>query len=318
MRKLKVWFGLTSILLILLGACAPAAFEKGSTLICPKDYDPASSKCTVRLSAEETYDALTSQELPAVRLGVDEVGVYRVNAEEYGIYEGVGYHPTPSDYVRVYTRQQIHIVSDIDPNACGGTYNDFNCVKALSNVTLKGYQKFGASYALDVALDFSSQENLRLLYEVGGAAQLMVKFNDRSRDTLRDSTDIDPQKYISGEMKRPDVAAIWLEKLEKSKYMTDWQYFRLFKFEDLAVRYFEPEKSDSGDSGSSSQVLEDQEFQDFLHRRDLFCAQYEIGTSLRAECERTFVCSESNQVCYFGGAIIPIDQLPTATPTTTP
>ncbi|HCQ30990.1 TPA: hypothetical protein DIU27_01210 [Candidatus Collierbacteria bacterium] len=314
MRKPFGLFVLLIVLSLSLGACGPKPFEIGSLLVCPKNYDPATSVCTEKKSANEKVDS-EHQELPAAKLGVDEVGVYRVNTEMYGIYERVGYHPTPSDYVRVYSRQQIHVVSDIDPNACGGSYNDFNCVKALSNVTLKGYQKFGASYALDVSMDFSSQQNLRLLYEVGGAAQLMVKFNDRSRDTLRDSTDIDPQKYISGEIKKPDVARIWLSKLESSDYMTSWQYFRLFKFEDLAVRYFEPEKNDSA---SSSQVLEDQEFQDFLRRRDLFCAQYEPGTSLRAECDRTFVCSQTDNVCYFGGAIIPIDQLPTATPTVTP
>lgn len=314
MRKLYWLLALVVLAGLILSACGPVPFEVGSKLICSKNYDPAISKCTLKKTADEAVDLSVYQEFDAVNLGVDQVGVYRADSETYALYQGVGYHPTPSNYVRVYSKTQMSVVSDIDPNACGGTYNDFNCVKALSNVTLMGFQKFGASYALDLTFDFSSQENLRNLYEVGGPTQLMLKFNDRSRDALRDSTDIDPQKYISGEIKRPDVAKIWLNKLKTSDYMTSWQYFKLFKFNDLTVRYLEPETVGTGDSGSSSQVLEDQAFTDFLAKKDLFCTQYAPGSSLRAECDRTFVCSQDNKTCYFGSAIIPIDLI-MATPT---
>lgn len=319
MRKLYELFVFVVLAALILSACGAPAFEVGSKLICPKNYDPATSKCTVKQSFGDTYDSNTQQELDAVRLDADQVGVYKENSETYGLYQSVGYHPTPKDYVRVYTSTQISIVSDIDPGACGGAYNDYNCVKALDNVTLQGFQKFGASYVLDVTLNFGTQENLKNLYEVGGPAQLMLKFNDRSRDTLRDSADIDPAKYINGELKKPDVAKIWLNKLKTSEYMTSWQHFKLFTFKDLAVRYFEPEKTGSGNSGTTSQVLEDQAFTDFLTKKDLFCAQYPLGSSLRAECDRTFVCSQNANLCYFGSAIIPVDQItPTPRTETTP
>lgn len=313
MRKI-IGLGIGMVLFALvISACTTPPFETGSKLICPKDYVPGSSVCKAKQTAGETVDATKEQEMDPVRLEVGQIGIYLLNPEKYAIYEGVGYHPTPTGYVRVYSKTQMSVVSDIDPQACGGAYNDSNCIKSLENVTLKGYQKFGASYVMDISFDFSTQENLRLMYEVGGPNPLMAKFNDRSRDTLRDSGDIDPEKYISGEIKKPDVATNWLNKLKTSKYMMSWQYFKLFTFDDLAVRYFEPEKSASGDSTSSSQVLEDQAFNDYLKKKDLFCKQYAAGSSLSAECDRTFVCSQTEKTCNFGAAIIPIDQLPTVT-----
>lgn len=314
MRKLYWFLALVVLAGLVLSACGAAApFEIGSVLVCPKNYDPGTSVCTEKQSAEQVVDLSLNQELPAAYIGVGEVGVYRNTSETYAMYTDVGYNPTPSTYVRIYPETQQSVISDIDPVACGGTYNDVNCVKALGNVTLMGFQKFGSSYILDYSYNFDTK-NLKALYEVGGRDQLMKLFNDRSRDTFRDSKDIDPAKYISGEIGRPDVAENWLGKLKTSEYMTSWQYFNLFTFKDLSVRYFEPESTGAGGSESSSQVLEDQAFTDFLTKKDLFCAQYTPGSSLRAECDRTFVCSQDNKTCYFGSAIIPIDLI-TATPT---
>lgn len=313
MRKLYWILGLVVIASLFLGACGAATpFEVGSVLVCPRNYDPGTSACTVKQTAEETVDLSLKQEMPAAYIGVGEVGVYRDTSETYAMYTNVGYNPTPAAYVRIYPKTQQSVISDIEPTACGGTYNDVNCVKELGNVTLMGFQKFGSSYVLDYSYNFDTK-NLKAFYEVGGRDQLMKLFNDRSRDTFRDSKDIDPAKYISGEIGMPDVAENWLNKLKTSEYMTTWQYFSLFNFKDLSVRYFEPESVGTGDSGSSSQVLEDQAFTDFLTKKDLFCAQYTPGSSLRAECDRTFVCSQDNRTCYFGGAIIPSENI-TPTP----
>lgn len=322
MKTLQYVSLLLLLSVLVLSACGPApVYEVGSELVCPKNYDPATSVCTVKKTAEEVVDLNESQVLKAVRLGVDEVGVYRRDGETYGVYERVGFHPTPEGYVRIYPKNQQMVVSDIDPAACGG-YNETTCVNALSNVTLMGFQKFDSSYNLKLTINFGSQENLKSLYEVTSFRQLMVEFNNHSRDAFRDSKDIDPRKYISGEIDKPWVAKNWKEKLSSSPYMTDWQYNKLITVTELSVRYFEPAKSGEGEQVQSSQVLEDQEYADFLAKKELFCAQYTPGTHLRAECDRTFVCSQGNVTCYFGSSIIPGEQLtPTAVneiETTTP
>ncbi len=306
---MKKWLWIFLIVFVLsVAACAPATIEKGSVLICPKYYEPGISVCREKTDAS-VVAGQDEQEYRAAFLQADEIGVYKSDAESYAVYQGMGFHPTPADYVRIYKRGTQKLMSDMSCNP----EDETKCIGVLGNVSLKDQAKFSASYGIEYSINFATQEDLRELYEVGGFLPLMTEFNDYSRDTFRNSRDLDPKAWLDGTLTYDGVAANWLAKLQGDPHMTNWKYFNLFKFETVMVRYFEPDAAKQ-EEVSSGQASEDMEFDRFISRRDKFCSAYPAGSSYRLECERTFVCSEKDGACYFGGSVIPIEDLPTATP----
>lgn len=295
-------------LAMLSTACAVPLIEEGSKLICPKYYIPGISVCRAKTDASILPDE-NELEYSAVFLQADEIGVYKDGSESYATYQGVGFHPTPADFVRVYKYGTQKMISD---TSCT-TEDETKCIGVLGNVTLKGQAKFSASYGIEYSMNYSTKEDLLELYEVGGLLPLMTEFNDYSRDTFRGSRDLDPKAWLDGTLTYDGVAVNWLEKLKKDPHMTGWKYHNLFSFKAVTVRYFEPDAAKQ-EEVSSGQAQDDMNLDRFIVRRDKFCSAYLAGSSYRLECERTFVCSEKDGACYFGGSVIPIEDLPTATP----
>lgn len=317
---------LLSITLSSCGPATPAPIEPGSIIICPKHYEPGVSKCRVKVSVTDVsatpqVNSLTEQEYPALLLRSDQAAVYKSSSETYDAYRGAGYHPIPDVYAYTYPDVAIKIMADIDPNACGGAHNESTCLSPKKNIVLKGQVKFESSYTWIVSFNLNDRTNYQLFYEAGGLQPLLKEFNERTRDIMRESGDLDPQGWLNQTLSYEAVAKYWRNKIENSEQMKSWPYFKLIKIVDLSVRYFEPMKMEAGSDVQSEEIKADQEFNNKLIRRDLYCAQYASGSYLRAECERTFECSETDKVCYFGGAIIPFEQItptPAVPPTTTP
>ncbi len=292
-KSFLLFLGVLIVLSAVLGACGPQPLEQGSILVCPKHFEPGVSQCKEK---EYTTDEVKLDEdsYPAVLLTADQIAVYKKNIEVYDIYRGAGYHPVPSDFGKVYTVETLTIMADIDPAACGGTYNESTCLGPKKNIVLKGQVKFESSYTISLKLKINDQKAYELAYEAGGEQALLKLFNERSRDIFQNSGDLDPQDWLNLTLTKESVAENWKNKLLASDYMTSWKYYPLFDLEnaEIVVRYFEPMKIDDASDTQSEAIKQDQEFQEFLSRRDQFCGEFPAGSQERLECYATFVCYE--------------------------
>ncbi len=292
-KSFLLFLGVLVVLSAALAACGPQPIEKGSSLICPKHYEPGVSLCTEKEYTTDEVD-LDKETYPAVLLTTDQIAVYKKNIEVYDVYRGAGYHPVPSDFAKIYTIETITIMADIDSAACGGTYNESTCLEPKKNIVLKGQVKFESSYTISLELNLNDQKAYELAYEAGGEQALLKLFNERSRDIFQNSGDLDPQDWLNLTLTKESVAKNWKEKLLTSDYMTSWKYYSLFDLEnaEIVVRYFEPMKIDDANDAQSEAIKQDQEFQEFLARRDQFCGEFPTGSQERLQCYATFVCYE--------------------------
>lgn len=307
----KLFFALLSLMAVLLAACGtpePYKLEENSKLFCPVRYQPGVSECQVKVMSNDPLPA-GYEELDGVFLNYDQVGVVKTSGEEtYAKLEGMKFHPYPSKAVKIYSKNTMTIVASADNNEqkCGASWK-VTCNDGLNNITLKGQAKFSSSFNLPFAFDFEREGNLRLFYEAGSYEELMKKANEKIRDTIKDSGDIDPASWLDGSLNYIKVGQIWDEKLKTKGYaFAEWPESALFVLGKFDVRYFEPIKAE-GEVGAGSQAfaVNNEELQ-YIVNRDNACKDYRRGTSYRLECERSYDCAHGKNSCSFG-SIIPVE-----------
>jgi len=278
----------------------------------------------IKKSADEVLaDTNIEQEFAAVYLGIDEVAVYMKSGEvtTYDIFREPGYHPVPASYAKVYSTKIMYVVSNVDPTAeCGGN-NGINCLNSLSNVVLKGPKIFESSYEYSYSLNFNDPSNYKDYYEATtpkgdtGFNAYMITYNDRVRDVLRASNDIDPTPWLSGEKTDSDIEPEWKSKLDNNPKMLP--YKDTVTIHSFAVRYFKPVKVAADDPAQQNQILEDQNFERLIERRDKFCGEFPAGSDLREQCYNTFVCLEVKCTAIVNNTIWS-SSIDTLVPTQTP
>ncbi len=309
MKKIKLYavIALVVLLATLLPACAPqvpAPFVPGSILICPKNYEPGVSTCREKqqITAENMntpqMNSLTEQEYAAVLLQANQVAIFQVEGNSYGIYKDPGYQPVPNDYARIYPTDVRYVTSDYKPDeACGGN-NEISCLKSLTDITMKGPKMFEASYVFAYTLNFGNPASYKTYYEaetergLKGYDAFMVKYNDDFRNTLRASNAIDPTPWLDSTKSDGDIKPYWLDLLANDPDMAQYKDLVILDEKEFDIRYFKQVVVKVDDQVQSNDVLEQQKWDNTIKYRDQFCSEFPAGSELRLQCYNTFTCLE--------------------------
>lgn len=320
-KSFQFFLGVLVVLSATLAACGPATYIVGSELICPLPYNPAIDleKCTIAQSQSETYDATKYQKLPALLLDDKSVAVYQKNIEIYEIARGTGYHPIPSAYARVYPTTPQAVISNVNPDTCGGE-NGVSCLNALDGVVMKGPTLFDSSYEFFYTISFADRSKYKDMYEavtpsgLTGFHAYMYTYNDTLRDALRELNTVDPAPWMNGEKNKSDIEPIWLDIIATSSKLEEYRTTVIIDQKSFRCRYFDVPKTDE-DQTSKGQA--DTEFQQHINDLKTYCEDFQAGSACYIECMRVYECYASGGSCTFGGSVmacgatVPVELTPT-------
>lgn len=227
MRKI-IWISLVFVLV--LAGCTPVPHP--TKVVCPINLSalPQGAEQNCVASDGSQYDLNLYQEVDALNLGVNQVGIYAglKQDQQPSVITDLGYSSYPQNYTLVYPTDVRDLYTVTDLSGCTGSILPGECNTSLTNILFSGSIPGTVDLSIDLVLKINQGNALEWM-QIGGYNKFVGLFWGELRSYRTASSGITPNTDNIQETTES------LRQLYTTK-LSQWQYADMFTLKSLVIR----------------------------------------------------------------------------------